>query len=396
MPTDQEKLIVYSVTNGPSIKLLSDIFEITLEVHGKTTPPPSTSDFVLWLSLPIAMSMARDLHIEGPVSALALANAKTLVGIWSKWIPHLYSHIDITTADIAISKDTIAPTHDLMLYSGGLDSTYSLLKHYVNPKKPVSLLTIQGMDYKAGDNARFNELKNKIKPLTSQIKGSHYFIKSNAAEVMNKFGIDGGIGHGFHLFGSLCVFQDDHPTGVIAADCTPTIDFIITPWGTNHLINHLFSSERFSIKTLDNNIDRAEKTGKLLTLENSDHALAAITFCKNRQSRPHNCGRCSKCIRTKAMFHTETGSIPDIFTDRSFKPTDLGTINLSHRGERALVLDLLASARRNGKLEDFIWLEKRLKQKPKRKSKSAIKKLLKSAKKIYLRSRAQFIAKQPL
>lgn len=77
------------------------------------------------------------------------------------------------------------------------------------------------------------------------------------------------------------------------------------------------------------------------------------------------------------MFYTETGAIPDIFAERSFKPTDLAEIDLSRRGERALVLDLLASARRNDKAREFEWLEKQIKRKPKPKSKPRLKKLLK-------------------
>src|SRR5690606_28746433 len=139
--------------------------------------------------------------------------------------------------------------------------------------------------------------------------------------------------------------------------------------------NRMCSSERFKIKTLDSDIDRAGKVGKLLTLDGREHALAALSFCKKRQSRPENCGVGSKCIRTKAMFYSETGAIPDIFAERSFKPTDLAEIDLSRRGERALVLDLLASARRNGKAREFEWLEKQIKRKPQPRLRKLLEKL---------------------
>lgn len=377
MPANASVLTVIATIDGPLVRVSSDLFEINISVEGKATAQPRTRNFALWLSLPIAMAAARDLHISGSVSPAALANAQALVDIWSRWLPALFHPIRISAAEIICPGNDPSFGHDLMLYSGGVDSTYSLLKNYINTSTPVSLLTIHGMDYQTTDQNRFEKLKNKIKPLTTQIRGKHYFIKSNAADVMSKFGINGGIGHGFHLFGNLFLFEDDYTCGAIAADCTPTLDFIISPWGTNHLTNPMFSSERFHIKTLDSDIDRAEKVGKLLALDGKEHALAALTFCKNRQSRPENCGMCSKCIRTKAMFYTETGAIPDIFAERSFKPTDLAEIDLSRRGERALVLDLLASARRNDKAREFEWLEKQIKRKPKPKSKPRLKKLLK-------------------
>lgn len=375
MPANASVLTVIATIDGPLVRVSSDLFEINISVEGKATAQPRTHNFALWLSLPIAMAAARDLHISGSVSPAALANARALVDIWSRWLPSLFHPIRISAAEMICPDNDSSFGHDLMLYSGGVDSTYSLLRNYINTATPVSLLTIHGMDYKTADQNRFEKLKKKIKPLTAQITGKHYFIKSDAADVMSKFGIDGGIGHGFHLFGNLFLFEDDYTCGVIAADCTPTLDFIISPWGTNHLTNPMFSSERFQIKTLDSDIDRAEKVGKLLTLDGREHALAALSFCKNRQSRPENCGVCSKCIRTKAMFYTETGAIPDIFAERSFKPTDLTEIDLSRRGERALVLDLLASARRNDKAREFEWLEKQIKHKPKPRRRKLLEKL---------------------
>lgn len=374
-------LTVTSLCKSKSASVNSDLFNLHFETQGLDFQPPSTDNFALWISLPIAMATGRNLFINGTVSPTSLRNARVLVDIWSKWSPSLFKHIEVDATQIMESRHNNQRPSDLMLYSGGLDSTYALLKHYINTLTPVSLLTVHGMDYKTTDVNRFKELTKKIHPLTSLIKGEHYYLKSNATEVMSKFGIDGGIGHGFQLFASLFIFEAEYSAGAIAADCSPLLDFIISPWGTNHLTNNLFKSESFFVKTLDNELDRAEKAGKLMILEGKENALAALSFCKNRQSRPHNCGLCSKCIRTKAMFYTETGSIPNIFSDPTFVPQMLGTIDISRRGERALVLDLLSSARRNGKLEEFQWLEERVRQPPtQHKKKPFYSRALKSAK----------------
>jgi hypothetical protein len=42
-----------------------------------------------------------------------------------------------------------------------------------------------------------------------------------------------------------------------------------------------------------------------------------LTFCVDYKSRPENCGACTKCQRTKLMFLARTGTVPDIFMDKS-------------------------------------------------------------------------------
>lgn len=355
----------------------SDLFDISITIEGESFPTPTTLNFALWISLPIAMSCGRKLHLNGKISERALQNARKLVEIWSTWIPSLFKKIEITANKSCNIISKLPREPDLMLYSGGLDSTFSLLKNYINLNKPVSLLTVHGMDYDVSDTERFSQLLKKTSPLTKKANGKHFISRSNAAEIMDKFGIDGGIGHGFHLFGNLFLFEDCFEHGVIASDCSEYIDFLISPWGTNHITNDLFKSERFNIKTLDSNIDRAEKTGELTKLKHADIALTSASFCKDRSSRPNNCGVCSKCVRTKAMFYTETGGIPNIFLNSSFESTDVRKIDLSDRGERALMLDLLNSAYRNGKAAEFVWLDDELRRHQRRNKKNIIRRLFK-------------------
>ncbi|CEA05845.1 hypothetical protein BN1049_02302 [Pseudomonas saudimassiliensis] len=371
-------LIIIPSIDQFSARATSDEFEIKLDVEGREHALDVSSNFALWLTLPIAMATGRDLHIEGTVSPLALHNAHILVDIWSKWLPTLFSTISISARETSELPGAANRDSTLMLFSGGLDSSYSLFKNFIIPKKPVSLLTVHGMDYKTKDTNRFQELIEKTRPLTSEVTGSHYFVRSNAAEVMSQYGIGGGISHGFHLFGNLFLFEDQYQSGAIASDCSLPLEFVIAPWGTNHITNKLFTSGHFFVQTLDNDVDRSQKAGSLLKMDSHPQALHTVSFCKDYESRPHNCGVCSKCVRTKAMFYTETGEIPDVFLNRAFEPEDVGIIDITKRGEKTFVLDLLASARRNGKEDEFSWLSNKVKSSPAKASLyEKIKKLLK-------------------
>ncbi len=364
MTNSAAPLTITTVLNQGHITLQADCFTIDFKVQGREDFTGISNTFALWICLPIAMSMNRDLHILGQVSPTALANAKKLVEIWFSWQPGLFHFIDVS-AEQALETNYSREDGEVMLYSGGADSTYALLTHYLQHSTKVAALTIQGMDYDAEDAVRFNALLSKTQPLRDLAISEHYTITSNAADIMARYGIQGDCGHGFQLFGSLFLFEDRYRSGSIAADCTRQIEMLIAPWGTSSLTNPLFASSQFHINTLDLDLGRPEK---LAALSNNEMALRCVSFCKKREIRPENCGVCSKCSRSKAMFLAETGKIPDMFLDNSFSEDMLLDIDLSKRGERGSAMDLLSSAARNGRLTLFPKLTARLCSKPPRKS----------------------------
>ncbi|MEH6564945.1 MAG: hypothetical protein V7756_06460 [Halopseudomonas sp.] len=364
MPPSTTALTVSTVFNQNEIKLQTDCFEIDFKVQGREDFTGISNTFALWICLPIAMSMNRDLHILGQVSPTALANAKKLVEIWFSWRPGLFHFINVTAEHV--QETTYAQQQgELMLYSGGADSTYALMTHYLQHGNKVAALTIHGMDYDAQDAVRFDALMTKTRPLRELAINEHYTITSNAAQTMARYGIRGDCGHGFQLFGSLFLFEDRYRSGSIAADCTRQIEMLISPWGTSSLTNPLFASSQFHINTLDLELGRPEK---LAALSENEMALGCVSFCKKRDVRPENCGVCSKCSRSKAMFLAETGKIPDMFLDNSFSEDMLLDIDLSNRGERGSAMDLLSSAARNNRLSLFPQLTARLCASPPRKT----------------------------
>lgn len=364
MTGNQPPLIINTLFDRARIKLQADCFEIDFEVQGRDDFSSISNTFALWICLPIAMSLNRDLHILGQVSPTALSNAKRLIEIWFAWRPDLF-HVINVSAEHPIETAYARQQGEILLYSGGADSTYALITHYLHKDSQVAALTIQGMDYDADDTVRFNALLSRIRPLRDLAINEHYIARSNAAEIMARYGIHGDCGHGFQLFGSLFLFEDSYRNGSIAADCTKQIEMLICPWGTSSLTNPLFASNQFHINTLDLDLGRPEK---LAALSTSQMALQCVSFCKKRKIRPDNCGVCSKCTRSKAMFLAETGRIPEMFLDNSFSETMLLDIDLSNRGERGSAMDLISSAARNGRLSLFPQLTARLCAKPARQS----------------------------
>lgn len=340
----------------------SDVERIVLHIRGREMffetehmVNPS-SDFAIWASLPIAMRYGGVLQVNGATSAVARQNAEDISVIWSTWMPKLFRPLRVVSPGF-VEPDRKQSGKDLMLYSGGVDSTFALKRHVEAGNPAPDLLTIHGMDYRRQDHERFHKLRERTSRFRELYAGDSIEVRSNAASVMRRFGISSSIGHGFQLFATLFLFDHQYDQGLIASDFTTSQDYLTIPWGTNSLTNPMFVGERMKISTLSNDVTRGEK---LRRLHSDELSLRTLSFCKNYSVRPDNCGTCSKCVRTKAMFHAAGLEIPKIFLIEGFDANDLRFLDLSKPIEVAFCVDVLNLARESGRLDDFTIISDQL------------------------------------
>lgn len=324
---------------------------ISLVVEGCDLPAELRNDFAVWLLLPIAMQSGEDLHIDGSVDVRVIQNANKLSELWSLWRPELYSLIKVT-ADVCDTPVGSAESDDIILFSGGVDSTHALLTIGIR-EQTGTVLTVHGMDYRFDDDDRFTALVNKTQPLLDHLNYRRIAVKTN----ISKYAGPLDSAHGFLLAGVLFLFSQQFKRGVIASDFTWVQDMMVAPWGTNHVSNKFFAGHDFFMETVSSEFTRARKISSILA---SEAALESITFCKNYQSRPHNCGKCSKCIRTKTMFIAESGECPDIFHDRTFTADDVAKIDLGRKMDFVFFHDVIHLAKEKGNLHKLDGLDIKL------------------------------------
>ena len=320
-----------------------------------------SSNFAVWFALPIAMRLGRNIHIAGTVSPTAARNAERLSHLWETWKPELFTSISVT-ADTMAETPPSRTEKRLMAFSGGLDSTVALHDFHARTGLRPDLITVHGMDYKRDDQIRFEKLLKKTDAFRSGVSDSQIISRSNASSVMRRFEIKPDIGFGFQLAGTLFLHENFYSRAMIAADFADFYECLIGPYGTTSAAVALFKSENFGIDLLSLERTKAEKAAVALQ---DERILRSISFCKNYDTRPDNCGMCSKCVRTKALFYAISGDIPDIFLKRAFDPSDLQGIDLSRSYERVFAQDNLRIARLNGRADEFAFLKEGLAEKTK-------------------------------
>ncbi|MGN6466106.1 MAG: hypothetical protein ACTHLP_11510 [Rhizobiaceae bacterium] len=305
---------------------------------------PLDATFAAWALLPVAMASVGDILIEGVGDAVAEANARQLARIWSLWAPEWFRPASITFARHDAGEQP-GKSGDLVLFSGGVDSVFNLLRRHRSGMSQ-SLLTLHGLDYRIDADAKFDRLVEKTSPVVEMTGSPRILMKTNAYSFYRSFGIgETGLTHGFVLAAALFAAGSPFGAGEIAADYARHQEFIVAPWGTNSVTNAMFESASFKMKTACLDLTRAQKMEALLS---APKALESLSFCKDYESRPDNCGVCSKCVRTKYMFLAVGGTVPPIFSDMSINHKLIRKIDIGKRSERAFFLDLVAAAKEHG------------------------------------------------
>jgi len=331
------------------ISLTGDFGEI--QVAPEEFPAVELVDFAVWLLLPVAMRVGANLKVHGAGHRQTLLNAETMSQIWSCWLPGHFSNVSVSFDEAINEGPTGSPSHEsnvggLHFYSGGIDSTASIIRNR-DAYGDFDLLTVHGMDYDVGSVDQFQRLIAKTNQLCNALELERKVTRHNAYSVYEKFRCNPKGHHVTHIFaltGAAFLFLDYHRY-FIASDRRLDQQFAVHPWGSNTGSNRYFSDGSRALETLDDDVTRAQK---MPIVASHDSALRAITVCDNKQLRPENCGKCSKCTRTKVMFFVANGSVPEIFSDMSLDRGWVDQMNLKKVNERAFFFDIISTGRRSG------------------------------------------------
>lgn len=337
--------------SGNQVKLVGATTPIYYEVEGIDLPPLRDHNFAVWHALPLALRNGWDLHVDGPVDEEVLRNANCMAQVWEAWQPQQFRAVSVSASETAGDCNAGERREDVTFYSGGIDSTYMLTRLGRRSARSVALI-VHGMDYNPEQDGPFSALMQRTAPLLQSLNYDRVVLRTNASRIAS-----GHHAWGMALAGHGFLFSGLFKRANFAADFTWMQDLVTFPWGLNHVTNRLFRCASFEVVPRCEDATRCEKAGALAS---DPQALQATSFCKRRDVRPDNCGKCSKCLRTKVMFAAMTGEIPaGVFLDPSFSEREIYAIDLSSTIERVCFVDAYQQARLKGTLSQFPGIEKR-------------------------------------
>ncbi len=340
-----EDLVVEVSSHGPIISMTSTVGTITIESSEITgLQDDQGMDFVAWYFMPIAMKLNRRLVIMGPGSLDTVKNAEFMSAIWETWLPGHFHKIDVRfdSENDLIRPASASDNGDLAFYSGGIDSTFSLLRRKAAGKQQ-DVLTVHGMDYKVKDHEKFDAMIEKTDAFAKTVAKKRITLKSDAYQIYDSVYCNPKGSHVTHIFSlaGAAFLHGNYSRYLISSDYRLDQQFLVFPWGSNSATNRYFSDGRRHLLTLDDEFSRSDKLERIIALP---EALSSVTFCVNYKARPENCGQCSKCVRTKIMFLTRIGYVPDVFLDNAVPDDWLDLMDLTTGKDRAFLADILSSA----------------------------------------------------
>jgi hypothetical protein len=348
--TSKPDIVVKTTHTPDSVRIAYGTDHIDFRIQGATLPDTLHQDFAVWLVLPLAMRDGAHVHFDGTVDPSTLDNALQLADIWCMWLPEEYRPISLTAEPgAARAADTTGALH---LFSGGVDSTFALLSEKES-KQITHALTVHGLDYALSDTERFEKLLQRTDPLLDDQGVKRIILHTSAGRKIGKLGLT----HAFILASCLFLCSDRFNRGLLSADITRAQDMMVFPWGTNHITNDYFRNDTFSMETVSLDISRLEKLRALL-----DHplALASVSFCGVKSSRPLNCGVCPKCVRTKTMFLAINGEIPDLFVERAITPDQIRKLDVASHAAYKHYFHVAQVARETGNIDRIPGFEAHL------------------------------------
>lgn len=315
-------------------------------------PELDSCDFAVWGFLPVAMRLGVNIHINDIVSNETIQSATEIANVWANWLPGFYHNVLITADTILKTPKLQDNGNKLTFFSGGVDSTYSSFKSFKEKGRDSDCLTVHGMDYKFNDIDKFDALIEQTKEFRAEIFNKSRVVKTDAYEIYSRFSCNPKGSHVTHIFSlfSCGALFEEYSEYRISADYLLDQQFMVHPYGSNTASNRLMRNYNGKLITVDDDVTRSQKAQYL---SNSKLNLTTLSICVDYNARPKNCGKCSKCMRTKAMFYAFDAKIPDIFVDITFKKDWYKNISLTSKINRAFLFDILYVVEKSQFQNDF-------------------------------------------
>ncbi|MGB1263298.1 MAG: hypothetical protein ACPG52_10335 [Cognaticolwellia sp.] len=266
-----------------------------------------------------SMKLGTDIVIDDdiPVSTTLIENLEKLQVIFSSW-SKLLGHT-LTVIQIKGGKRTkVASGWDktISFFSGGVDGTYTYLKH---AKEIDYLLFAKGIDMQLSSDDLYNQaLSNNREYLAREGKEIIPF-ETNVRFLGHEYDVGWSVSIGGGL--SSIALAAGAKKCYIASTYTCAS---MHPAGSNFITDHLWGN---GFTEIVHDGDESTRINKLQSISKDSDVLNILRVCWH--DKGYNCGNCEKCLRTMAAIRSLKLDVPTFptFTDELVK-TKLAKIKI--------------------------------------------------------------------
>lgn len=232
-----------------------------------------------------AMRTGEPVVIDEPVSPRLLRSMRQYQEIMAAWYPQLLSTVPIVAEPR--SGAAVGGGKRMAFFSGGVDSFYTVFKHYDSID---ALLFVHGFDVPLEDVGLRQRIASHLRRAADELGKPLIEVETNLRAYFDP--MKWAMTHGAGLMSAAFLFAGD-----LAALYVPSTYRYrdLFPWGTHPLIDPLWSTE--GVEVIHDGAEAA-RVDKVREISKSDIAMRALRVCWSNPDGAYNCGRCSKCQRT--------------------------------------------------------------------------------------------------
>jgi len=346
----------------------------------KSISPPEDKDCDSYLLAIImdAMTEGRDIIVKGSVSLRLLSNLIEYQSAWNKWLPEIYSIIDIKVKSTRENERPLSGA--ICAFSGGVDSMFSVWRNSQGKNsyrsQNIKLCTlVHGFDIPLQDTAAFSNVSKSAITTLNDIGIKIVPIKTNYREITCA---NWEHAHATALVATLANFKSVSGTCVVGSSYP--YNYLHIPWGSTPIADHLLSSDAFIVIHDGASHTRTEKVN---VISEWKVGIKNLRVCWQGDLKDRNCGKCEKCVRTKLNFLASGNPIPSCFDKDAATGIDFKSIVIKHDGVRGAWKDIIDYANRHGVKE--AWMEEANKVIKRSSRRSVVKNITKKLSRRYMR-----------
>lgn len=270
-------------------------------------PPRPAKDFVLLMAAAVGLNRGRRFVIDAPVTRDAVIRLEKFLFVWSCWRKRGVRRTDIIAENI-VPPDGVTRDGGVFTLSGGVDSTFGV----VEARRTLGLdnaILVAGADYPSAEHPGFRELHDRVKRTTDHLGIRLHVVETDVRSVVTDW-----VNHHVAVLTSI-LKRSGAGLGWAgyAADVTLWGELTYAPGSNMKGFAETIGTPDFPFHYIGEHHSRAMKLAALA--ERAPEVLKNISVCWIDTSTGGNCGKCSKCLRTRLAAYAAGLDQTAIFDD---------------------------------------------------------------------------------